>query len=184
MRTIKIDNECDSSILWSDEWKGYVYAPEEEFDEVFVIKGNRDYNQHTSASWYQKALEYLEENDIYESNTNIMNALEKLFPNDTFKWSIIRGSCQGEWQDVIYKANAMEDDSGLIDDLQDFYFGYVSEIYDEEENCVYCVSHTDMWKHEDNLDNYIRNLCCIDDNEEIEILKSDGYSMVKNWVAV
>ena len=186
MRTIKIDTEYDGFELYPDDWKGYVYGPEEEFDEVFVIKPGDRYTEINSASWYQKALEYMEENDINETEGNVLSTLRKLFPDDKFDSFAICGCVQGEYADVIYKANAFADECNikeLRDCLGDFYFGYVTEIYDEEENCVIYVSNSEFWEveNEGNIEKYIRELIGIDDDEEVRIMKSNGYTMVKNW---
>lgn len=188
MRTIRIDNEADSWMLWPNEWKGYVYGPEEDFDEVFVITGNRDYKGLREASWYKDAVEYLENN--YEEVTldNIMETLTKLFPNDTFEKMEINGFSQNEWQYVIYKTNAADfwgDD--LKETLEDFYFGYVTEIYNAEDKVVTYVGNQEMWKYEDDqnkLKDFICDLIGIDPDEDVQFLVSDGYEMAKKWKAI
>lgn len=184
MRTIKIDNDCNAWDIYPNEWKGYVYAPEE-FDEVFVIKGNKDFKETVDASWYKKVVEYLEENDIEETENSTLDALKKLYPKDTFKTETIRGCVQREWQEVIYKANAIicDDINELFECFADFYFGYITEIYDEEENCVTYVAHSEIWKHEHkgDLKEYIRSLMEIGDDEDVKFIKSNGYITVKSW---
>lgn len=180
MRTVKIDEECNRCYLYPDEWKGYIYAPEDEFDEVFVI--NDSYNNgNKNASWYKKAIEYLEENDINENETEILKALRKLYPNDTFDTFPITGYVQGEYADVIYKVNGSEWVDDLKEAFGDFYFGYVTELIDENENVHMYVSDSELWKYRNELEKFVRDILEIDEDEEIEILKSNGYTTIKNW---
>lgn len=183
MRTIKIDTECNTWDLYPDEWKGYIYAPEDEFDDVFVVVGNRDFDNITDAQWYRAALEYIKENGLPE--TEIMSVLNKLYPNDEFDRFDITGYVQREYQTVIYKVNGSNFSDDFKEVFGDFYFGHVTEIIDTQENAHEYVADSEFWKHEDNdLEAFIRDLMYIDDDEEIEILKSNGYTTVKNWVAI
>lgn len=181
MRTVMIG---DATCYDYDNWKEFVYAPEEEFDEVFVIFGNRDFKGVTNASWYQDAIKYISDNDLREMEYEIMEALQKLFPGDQFDLFVIRGCSQGEWQNVICKRSALEtsDYEELKEDLADFYFGYVTEIYDEEENYCYHVSNSEMWKHKDNLKEFVRELFSIDG--DFRLLKQNGFTKIPNWEVV
>ena len=178
-RTIRIDSEC----YMDDEWKGYIYGPEDEFDEVFVITGNNDYKEIASASWYNKAVEYLRDHDFDITYETITDVLRKLFPDDEFEWRTITGCVQGEYQEVLYKRNAItcDDINELFECLGDFYFGYVTEIYDEEENCATYVANSEMWKHDDDLKEFIKDLLCVGDDEKVRFIKSNGYVMTKKW---
>ena len=183
MRTIKIDTECNAWDLYPNDWKGYIYGPEDEFDDVFVIVGNRHYNNITDATWYKTALEYIEENDLPKSE--IMSVLKKLYPNDEFGMFDITGYTQGEYQTVIYKLNGSTFSNDFKEVFGDFYFGYVTEIIDAQENVHEYVADSEFWNHETkDLDAFVRDILNIDDAEEIRILKSNGYTQVKNWVEI
>lgn len=179
MKTIKIN---ETAFLDEGEWKGYVY-PEEFFDEVFVIFGNPDYKGVKEASWFKKALEYLEENDRPETDVEILKALKILFPDDEYDYCSITGSVQGEWQQVIYKKKEV---IGFDKEyLADFYFGYVAEVIDEEENLCEWTSYSELWdaEYKGNLKEYIRDLMQLGD-EDFRILKCDGHVTVPNWKEV
>ena len=62
---IEIDTQDGNSWLYDkyDTWKEYVGVAD--FDETFVLKGNRDYKDHTDASWYTKVTELLNDIDCY-----------------------------------------------------------------------------------------------------------------------
>lgn len=185
-RIIKIDTEPNTwSYLYPDEWKGFIYGPEEEFDNVFVIVAPSDFNRSTDASWYQKAIEYLEENDIPNNETEVMKALKKLYPDDEFDTFDITGYVQGEYATVIYKVNGSEFPDGFKECFGDFYFGYVTEFIDEEENVHNFIADSEFWEHEDkDLRDFVCDIFNIDPDEDIEIMKSNGYTMVKNWEVV
>lgn len=104
-RIIKIDTECNAWDLYPDEWKGYIYGPQEEFDDIFVVVAPRHFTSLTDAPWYKKAVDYLEENDIPMNETEVMKALEKLYPDDKFDTFSITGYVQSEHAEVIYKVN-------------------------------------------------------------------------------
>lgn len=185
MRTIKIDTECNAWDLYPDEWKGYIYAPQEEFDERFVVVAPRHFDSLTNAPWYEKAIEYLEENNIIENETEIIKALKKLYPNDKYDTFNITGYTQEEYATVVYKVNGVEWSDDLKEIFGDFYFGHVTEIIDEEENVHEYIADSEFWEHEDkDLKAFICDMLQIDDNDEIEILKSNGYTTVKNWIRV
>ena len=167
-----------------DGWKEYIYGPKEEFNEIFVVIVPKEFNSTEDASWYRKAIEYIENNDIDYGETEIINTLNKMYPDEKFDTFDITGYVQGEFATVLYKANGIEVSADFRECFGDFYFGHVTEIIDEEENVHDYVADSELWKHEDNLDEFVRDVLQIDEDEEIEILKSDGYITVKNWVTV
>lgn len=186
MRTIKIDNECNAWDIYPDEWKGYIYAPQEEFDDVFVVVAPRHFNSDTDAAWYQEAIKYLEENDIFENETEILKALEKLYPDDKFDTFDISGYVQGEYATIIYRVNKLNlscDLREFIECFGDFYFGHVTEVIDTEENVHEYVADSEIWKHEHkgDLKAFIRSLMGIGDDEDVKFIKSNGYVTVKSW---
>ena len=163
MTKIKI-NTCpmDSSFYLSDgEWKSYIYAPVDEFDETFIVYGNPDYKGVTSASWYKSAIDYLEKHDILPTETDdIIKALKELYPDTVFDRFHIIGYSQGEWQDVIYKADAVasEIDNDFKDAFGNFYFGYVTEIINEDDNIHTYIGDDEYFVCRDDA-NFINVIC-------------------------
>lgn len=80
-------------------------------------------------------------------------------------------------------------ESNFPDDFReffgDFYFGHVTNLIDEEENVCEYVADSEFWKHEDtDLKEFVCEYLDIDSDEEIEIMKSNGCTMVKNWEVI
>lgn len=64
MTEIRIDNTGSSTdylYTKSAMWRDYVDC--ENFDEEVVLTGNRDYNNFSEASWYQRTKEVLDDID-------------------------------------------------------------------------------------------------------------------------
>ena len=207
MSKVYIDTIADTSYLFPDEWKEYCYGPSDEFDEVVVITGNRHFNSHTTASWYQRVMEickwfdysydredfdltdeqYKKAKEIYdkcrtyEDPDVIVEFLKVLYPGNEFKTRTIRGYDQGDWQECIWKSDSWID----IDYVESFYFGKVAELHysDGEDNYIQYVTDDELWKAEYNkkIEELVRENLPIPDDETIEIYKSNGYTMVKNW---
>ena len=202
MVEIRIDNTGnDASWLYgkNEAWKNYVC--EENFDETIVLYGNRDYKDHTDATWYQEAKQILEDIDCYDEypdnvteETNaklkelynkcrctddiIIDVLRLLYPEDKFECGTIRGYCQGEWKEYIIKGNV---DTDL---LEAYYFGKIADIdiNDNGDNFGDVITHDELWKAErENLKEYMRKRYELSDDEEIHIMKADGYKQVIDW---
>lgn len=205
MVEIRIDNTGEGT-WWlygnSENWKAYVCG--EEFDERVVLFGNRDYTGCTEATWYQRAKEVLNDIDCYgeypddlsdETNAKLKELYDKcrctedivldvirlLYPNDTFKSGTIRGYCQRDWQEYIVKGDVD------IDALESLYFGKVADISVDngEDSFGDVITHDELWKAErEGLKEYMRKLYDIAEDEEIHILKADGYRQVVDWKKV
>ena len=66
MTEIRIDNTGSSTdylYTKSAMWRDYVDC--ENFDEEVVLTGNRDYNNFSEASWYQRTKEVLDDIDAW-----------------------------------------------------------------------------------------------------------------------
>lgn len=164
MRTIRIDTMADTSFLYADdEWKNYVFN-REDFDNRFVITGNRSFIPCTDAKWYRKAkklfklidsnysYDEIEERDFCtaeqwkkaesaHSCANgrddllvILNIARILYPEETFEMREIRGSSQGEWQYAVFRETGVENPQKVFDTLEAFYFGNVAEIRSRDED--------------------------------------------------
>ena len=205
MTEIKIDNTGNGT-WWlygkSETWKDYIGC--EDFDEEVVLVGNRDYNNYTEASWYQRVKQILDDIDCYdeypdnvsdEVNTKlkelydkcrrtddiIVDVLKLLYPNDTFKTGTIRGYCQGDWQEYIVNGDV---DTNL---LEAFYFGSISDITVDSNDDSFgdVITHDELWKAErGDLKEYFRERYDLSEDEEIHILKADGMRQVVDWQEV
>ena len=207
MRTIKINtNEAPFWLYDScDSWKEEV---SENFDEIYVIKGNRDYKEIAKASWYKRVMDLIHDfeqaveqeffTDITETQYNqikeiidkcrysddfgtVLKVLAVIYPEEKFETATIRGYCQRDWQEVLYKADGADTKR-----LEAYYFGMVAEVYDETENVSAVITDDALWEaeRENKVEELVRKCCDIPDDEEIEIYKSDGYVRVTNWVRV
>ncbi len=201
MTEIKIDNTGEGTwwLYAGDEWKSYVC--DEDFDELIVLTGNRDYKGCTEASWYKRAKEILNDIDCYDEYPSdvskevndklkelydgcrctediLVDVIRLLYPDETFKAGTIRGYCQGEWQEYIVKGNVD------IEALENFYFGKVADISVETDGEVYgdVITHDELWKAErEGLEDYLRKTYDISEDEELHILKADGMMQVVDW---
>lgn len=202
MVEIRIDNTGDGT-WWlynvNENWKDYVGC--ENFDEEVVLFGNRQYKDNTEASWYQKVKEVLINIDSYseypedlsdEVNAKlkelyyncrstediVVDVLRLLYPNDTFKSGIIHGYSQSEWQEYIVKGDV---DTDL---LETYFFGKVAGVTVMNDKIEFgtVITHDKLWKEKDSgLEKYFRRIYSIPDDEEVHILKADGYKQVIDW---
>ena len=205
MTEIKIDNTGNGT-WWlygkSETWKDYIGC--EDFDEEVVLVGNRDYNNYTEASWYQRVKQILDDIDCYDEYPDnvsdevnaklkelydkcrrtddiIVDVLKLLYPNDTFKTGTIRGYCQGDWQEYIVNGDV---DINL---LEAFYFGSISDITVDSNDDSFgdVITHDELWKAErGDLKEYFRERYDLPEDEEIHILKADGMRQVVDWQEV
>lgn len=205
MTEIKIDNTGNGT-WWlygkSETWKDYIGC--EDFDEEVVLVGNRDYNNYTEASWYQRVKQILDDIDCYDEYPDnvsdevnakikelydkcrrtddiIVDVLKLLYSNDTFKTGTIRGYCQGDWQEYIIKGNVD------VDLLEAFYFGSISDITVDSDDDSFgdVITHDELWKAErGDLKEYFRERYDLSEDEEIHILKADGMRQVVDWQEV
>lgn len=217
MREIKIDNESGCAWLYgsTEDWKEYV---SENFDEIFVIHGNRDYNAIEEAAWYDEVkylmrdfdeLDWNDKDDVAstrqyyhdysdeqwkaickiydeckvsDSDDTYLKVLQILHPEEKWEIGTIRGYSQSEWNDVLYKATNVEN----LDTLEAYYYGHLTELYDETENVTAIVTHDKLWEaeRENKLGELIRNYLDIPKDEEIHVQESDGTIQVTKWKEV
>lgn len=205
MTEIKIDNTgngTDYLYTQSAMWRDYIDC--ENFDEEVVLTGNRDYNNFTEASWYQRTKEILVDiaawdeypedlsdevnaklKELYENCRCIedifVDVLRVLYPKDTFTTGTIRGACQCEWQNYIIKGDV---DVKL---LEAFYFNKVSciTIITDTESYDDIITDDALWKaSQSGLEEYCRKEYDIPADEELHIYQADGYIQTINWKKV
>ena len=205
MVEIKIDNTGNGT-WWlygkSETWKDCVGCYD--FDEQVVLSGNRDYNEYTEATWYQRAKEILTDIDCYNEYPKdmpdevkaklkelydncrciediIVDVLRLLYPNDIFETGTIRGYVQREWQEYIVKGNV---DTDL---LEAFYFCKIADVQIENEEDSYsdAITHDELWKAKrEGLKEYMRKRYELSDDEEIHIMQADSMKQVVDWKEV
>lgn len=209
MVTIKIDETGDGT-WWlygqSDNWKDYVC---ENFNDHVIIVGNRDFNTVEEAEWYERVKDlmmdidndfeaeeicddynlsqeqYMSLKEIYDKARTLedtyVDALRVLYPDDTFESGTIRGYVQREWQEYIVKGNV---DTDL---LEAYYFGQLADITVIDGDEIYgdVITHDELWKAErGDLKKFLRERYDISEDEELTVMKADGYKQVVNWVVM
>nr|WP_270249043.1 hypothetical protein [Coprococcus catus] len=205
MIEIRINNTGDSCywLYGKDElWKNYVH---EDFDEHVVLYGNRSYNGCKEASWYERAMEILNDIDnwdeypedlpgetneklkeLYDGCRNIndivVDVIKLLYPNDKFKSGTLTGYCQGDWEYYIVKGDV---DTELLEAL---YFNKIVDVtvIDGNDNISGFITDDDLWKAERNgtLGKLLRERFDIPDEEDVKIYKADGYKKIIDWQEV
>lgn len=187
----------------NDVWKDYCGC--DNFDEQVVLTGNRHCKEYKDAEWYQAAKDILNDidcHDEYPEYTSeevnaklkelydkcrctediIVDVLRLLYPEDAFKDGIIRGYCQGDWQNYIVKGDV---DTDLLEAM---YFGKISDITvtTDEEYFGDIITHDELQRaeREEGLKEYFRKRYELDKDEEIHILQADGYKQVVDWKEV
>lgn len=202
MTEIRIDNTgSGTDYLYTESamWRDYIDC--ENFDEEVVLTENRDYNNFTEASWYQRTKEVLDDIDAWdeypedlsdEANAKLkelyencrctedifVDVLRVLYPKDTFTAGTIRGVCQREWQNYIIKGDV---DVKL---LEAFYFNRVScvTIITDTESFSDVITDDALWKaSQSGLEEYFRKEYDIPADEKLHIYLADGYIQTINW---
>lgn len=205
MVEIRIDNTGDGT-WWiyanNKIWKEYVC---EDFDEMVVLMGNRDYGGCTEASWYQRAKDILNDisdydeypsdvsdevsaklKELYDSCSYIeeiiFDVIKLLYPEETFKTGIIRGYTQSEWQEYIVK------DDVNTEQLEAMYFGKIADISvetDIEDGFSDVITHDELWEAErGDIKEFMRKRYDFAEDEEIHIYRADGMKQVVDWKQV
>ena len=168
MREVRIDTQDCSWIYDTDEWKYYCGVCGEDFDEIFVIHGNRDYDGVEKASWYEKARNLMHDfdesygdddfRDYYknEYNDEQWSKLCKIYDDCRVSDSdetIIKvlgvlyperkfktGTIRGSAQREWQEVLYDADKCENIGPLGEVYFGEVAEIYAEDDDGCTCVA--------------------------------------------
>lgn len=164
-----LDNE--SELLWFHDYKEEVAG--DEFEEMFVVTGNRDYIGCTNASWYEKAKEVLGDMELVDYPGSAFNEWHKEFTREQRKALLkVYEECRytDDLETIVKAANiiyperefrtatirgycqgdwqevaydATVEDS--LDYLEAWYFGKITEIHciDDEEMDVWSTATND-----------------------------------------
>lgn len=162
MSIIKINNEepCEWLYGQNEIWKDYVH---ENFDETFVITGNRHSTSIEDASWYKNAVSICKDIQAYEPDEldetvyNItkeqLEKIIKIYNDDRFddgQLSNIKKIVEIMNPDDTFVATSISGysqgdwqnvlykstntDDSIKDRLETYYFGKLSEIIIEDDN--------------------------------------------------
>jgi hypothetical protein len=218
---VRIELYTDGESTWSyygkdEEWKSYVVG--EDFDNIFVITGNRDFIETVEAKWWNRAKTILNDLDNYEpipgsvfnfyteedevsheqrkailkvyedcysidDAETILKVANILYPEEHYVSRCIRGCCQRDWQ-YVYCAEKWVD---LIDDLEAWYFGDITEIHwedEENEEDMWCpIINDKLWqlKKEPDFKKALLEYLGEPTDLECEIYEQNGYTKVTNW---
>lgn len=188
MLTIKIySDECNWLYDSSEEWREYCGCMAEDFEETYVIKGNRDYRDIADASWYKTVMDLIGEldNDPDDEDKEYICSLYNISENQYEECKKIYDNCRYpddndtvvKFLKVLYpddqfdtctiRGYVQRDYNNVIykvnaphdlKALESFYFGMVSEVYCEEENVVGVLTDDDIWNAE--RKGNIKKVCC------------------------
>lgn len=203
MAEIRIDN-TGVGTWWlynrdTEEWKSYVRC--ECFEDQVVLLENRDYGEYAEADWYERAKDILADIDGYDeypedlpkeinaklkelyencrcTDDILIDVIRLLNPEDVFRTGTIRGYNQSEWQDYIVKGDID------VDLLESFYFGKIAEITVDTDEEIFsdAITHDELWEAErEGLKEYMRKRYELSEDEDIRILKADGFKQVLDW---
>ena len=129
--TIQIINDIENYSYSEDDWQGPT-------DNVLVIDGwvydIEDYARDTGLSienakrFAQDVINYGEfEEDDTKTLVNVLNAI---YGDDKYEFSEIRGYSQGDYANVIYNKEFIDNDT--LNDIESFYFGGYYDIHIED----------------------------------------------------
>lgn len=131
------------------EWQESPIFLDSMFPENIVVTGNRDYISRTTAE-YDRVLDTLESYaEVLESpreygyfsrygtgssmdDKEIIARVLSLVTGQPWQWSIIRGCCQGDWQEVFYPVNEWSREALAAFEVEYFNTGSEWIIHDEE----------------------------------------------------
>lgn len=119
----------------------------------------------------------------YYSDDDILIAdIMSIISGHKYEWSMIRGYCQGDWQNVLYPADKYSHD--VIEMLEGYYFtgsDYGITIYeDDEETDCYCDF---FWQDDDTIKELVAEECgcSVDD---VHLFYISGYTTTPCYTEV
>ena len=150
-----------------------------EINENWFITGNSDF-----VNTGDKLLIDIINNNYYDDDLGYdydsFEMLEKLTGK---KWTkkCIRGYCQSDWNYIYYAPDYISQEE--ITEIENFYFGLVSEYYfEDEQNDEYytCyIPHDIEWKGKKAICDYLGLVF-----EQVKVLITDGFKKVYNYKEV
>lgn len=115
------------------EWQSCIFEYAGTYWENLAIVGNRHYNAHMPDD-FRRVWERFDEN-------RVLRAL-KLYTGKTWDCLTIRGTCQGDWQNVYFPADEYSREALQALEIEYFNLGTEWEISradaPEDSYCMYC----------------------------------------------
>lgn len=107
-----------------------------------------------------------------------------IYPKMQLETGVLRGCCQSDWQNVLYKKDFNID----LDVLSDYYFGNICELSIESNDDIYWqqISNTELFKLENSTDikKAFKEFLGLSENENIIINKFSGYTQIANYETI
>lgn len=186
-------NQIESVLSAIDDGFGETYWQYESFEECLKneLYGSIEMNEKIIENW-----EKLLNNDFdIDSYADICNALG-LYTGKEWDYTIIKGCCQGDWQNVIYCVDDWSNEDIKRIEIEYFNLGskwlicenpiedeeLTSEDFDidniEHDFSMYCYSWNDNGIKEEIAD-------CIGCNvEDVVLFKFNGYTRIANYTMI
>lgn len=119
---------------------------------------------------------------FYSDDDILIADIMSIISGHKYEWSMIRGYCQGDWQNVLYPADKYSHD--VIEMLEGYYFtgsDYGITIYeDDEETDCYCDF---FWQDDDTIKELVAEECgcSVDD---VHLFYISGYTTTPCYTEV
>lgn len=120
---------------------------------------------------------------FYSDDEALIADIMSIISGHKYEWSMIRGYCQGDWQNVLYPAdkyNARD----LLDELEGYYFtgrDYYITIYEDDiETDDYCYF---FWQDDDVIKELVAEQCGCN-VDDVHLFYISGYSTIPCYTEV
>ena len=126
---------------------------------------------------WRNLYDVIENEEVSDSDEGIVFILSYLYPDWKFDYGTIRGYCQSDWQDVIFRS-----DLTTKDEIETVYFNKMYLLNEDGTGTCGYVSHNKYWKaemHKDGVEKLVREELDLGDEIDIQILKKDSGD--KKW---
>lgn len=119
---------------------------------------------------------------FYSDDDILIADIMSIVTGHKYEWSMIRGYCQREWQNVLYPADKYSHD--VIEMLEGYYFtgsDYRITIYedDEETDCYYDF----FWQDNDTIKELVAEQCGCN-VDDVHLFYISGYSTIPTYTEV
>ena len=170
------------------EAKWYTEAKEllDDIDECVTFDGlDNDFYEAYKETYTKETLENVYkvyDKCTYYDNIYVITEVSNILnPEIEIETAQIRGYTQGEWQEVAYVKGSID-----LYTLEAYYFGQLADVTVNTDDDEYgdVITHEELWNMESNLKEELRKRYDIGKDEELVVLKCDGYRQVADWKEV